>query len=216
LLREILIFSKLNKLTGFTIIDAKVCSPDDNRQETLEICNEDQFLSRVERKRKSVIQVEPDVGLDYVLPTRKTADSLLNLYWELVHPLYPFIDKEGICTVYESLWQSNGPIYDALDDLCALNIIFALACQLSPNIKLEQRIASAEGYFRRARHLLNYDMWQTGSFQLVQILLIFGQYLQSSNNSHQCWMVIGLAVRTAQSLGLHLPETSAQIRSPKR
>jgi hypothetical protein len=33
---------------------------------------------------------------------------------------------------------------------------------------------------------------------------------------HQCWMVIGLAVRTAQSLGLHLPETSAQISSPRR
>jgi hypothetical protein len=59
-------------------------------------------------------------------------------------------------------------------------------------------------------------MWQTGSFQLVQILLLFGQYLQSSNNPHQCWIVVGLAVRTAQSLGLHLPETSAQIRSPRR
>lgn len=56
-------------------------------------------------------------------------------------------------------------------------------------------------------------MWQTGSFQ---ILLIFGQYLQSSNNPHQCWMVIELAVRTVQSLGLHLPETSTQIRSASR
>lgn len=140
----------------------------------------------------------------------------MNLHWELVHPLYPFVDKEGICTVYESLWQSDGPVFDEPNDLCALNIIFALACQLSPNVKLEQRRTSAEVYFRRARHLLNYDMWQAGSFQLVQTLLIFGQYLQSSNSPHQCWMVNGLAVRTAQSLGFHLPETSAQIGSPSR
>jgi hypothetical protein len=198
------------------IIGAKVHSPDDHKHENLEIGNEDQFVSRVERKRKRQVQLEPEVGLDYVLPTRKTADSLMSLYWELVHPLYPFVDKEGISTVYESLWQSGSPVYDEPDDLCALNIIFALACQLSPNIKLEQRKASSEISFRRARRLLNYDLWQAGSFQLVQILLLFGQYLQSSNDPHQCWMVVGLAVRTAQSLGLHLPETSAQIRSPRR
>jgi hypothetical protein len=130
-----------------------------------------------------------------------TAEFLMNLYWELVYPLYPFVDKEGICTVYESLCQSDSPVFDEPSDLCTLNIIFTFACLLSPNVKLEQRKTSAEVYFRRARHLLNYDMWQTGSFQLVQILLIFGQYLQSSNNPHQCWMVIGLAVRTVQSLG---------------
>jgi hypothetical protein len=198
------------------IIDAKVRSSDDHRQENLDVGNENQFVSRVERRRKRDVQVDQESGLDYVLPTRKTADSLMNLYWELVYPLYPFVDKEGICTVYQSLWQSDGPIYDEPNDLCVLNIIFALACQLSPNIKLEKRKASAEVYFRRATHLLNYDMWQIGSFQLVQCLLIFGQYLQSSNNPHQCWMVIGVAARTAQSLGLHLPETSAQIRSPRR
>ena len=198
------------------IIDAKARSPDDHQQENLEEGSGDQFISRVERRHKRDVQVEQEIGLDYVLPTRKTADSLMNFYWQLVHPLYPFVDKEGICTVYQSLWQSDGPVYDEPNDLCALNIIFALACQLSPNIKLEQRKATAEVYFCRARHLLNYDMWQTGSFQLVQCLLIFGQYLQSSSNPHQCWMVIGLAVRTAQSLGLHLPETSARIRSPRR
>ena len=198
------------------LIDAKVLSPDDQRQENLEVENGDQFISRVDRKTETGVRGEQDVKREYVLPTRKTADSLINLYWDLVHPLYPFVDKEGICTVYQSLWQSGGPVYDEPNDLCALNIIFAIACQLSPNIKVQQRKASAEVYFRRARHLLNYDMWQVGSFQLVQCLLIFGQYLQSSNNPHQCWMIIGLAVRTAQSLGLHLPETSARIRSQRR
>lgn len=129
------------------IIDAKVHSPDDHQHENSEIGNESQFVSPVERKRKREVQLEPEVGLDYVLPTRKTADSLMSLYWELVHPLYPFVDREGLCTVYESLWQSGSPVYDEPDNLCALNIIFALACQLSPNIKLEQRKASSDIYF---------------------------------------------------------------------
>jgi hypothetical protein len=85
------------------IIDAKVHSPDDHQHENLEIGNENQFVSRVERERKREVQLEPEVGLDYVLPTRKTADSLMSLYWELVHPLYPFVDREGMYTVYESL-----------------------------------------------------------------------------------------------------------------
>lgn len=65
--------------------------------------NEDQFVFRVARRLKQDVEAEQEVRLDYVLPTRKTADSLMYLYWELVHPLYLFVDKDGICTVYQSL-----------------------------------------------------------------------------------------------------------------
>lgn len=44
------------------IIDAKVRSPDDHREENLERHIEDQFASRVARKRTRVIQGEPETG----------------------------------------------------------------------------------------------------------------------------------------------------------
>jgi hypothetical protein len=103
--------------------------------------NEDQFAPRVARRRKQGVGVGQEARLGYVLPTRKAADSLMYLCWEIVHPLYPFVDNDGICTAYHSLWQSDGLAYD---DLSILNIIFALACPLSLTIKLDRRKSSAE------------------------------------------------------------------------
>jgi hypothetical protein len=151
-------------------------------------------------------------NLDYVLPPRHVADSLMALYWKIVYPLYPYVDRYEIETAYQSLWTGH---YDEPMFLCMLNIIFALSCQLSDTIKPEQREASADVFFARARETLNFNVWQAGSIQSVQAFLLLAQYLQSTNDPHQCWIVVGLAIRTAQSLGLHLPETSEGVSSPR-
>jgi hypothetical protein len=151
-------------------------------------------------------------NLNYVLPPRQVADSLIALYWKIVYPLYPYVDRFEIETAYQSLWTGH---YDEPMFLCMLNIIFALSCQLSDTIKPEQREASADVFFVRARETLNFNVWQAGSVQSVQAFLLLAQYLQSTNEPHQCWIVIGLAIRTAQSLGLHLPETSEGVSSPR-
>jgi hypothetical protein len=151
-------------------------------------------------------------NLNYVLPPRQVADSLMALYWKIVYPLYPYVDRYEIETAYQSLWTGN---YDEPMFLCILNIIFALSCQLSDAIKPEQREPSADVFFVRARETLNFNVWQAGSIQSVQAFLLLAQYLQSTNEPHQCWIVVGLAVRTAQSLGLHLPETSEGVPSSR-
>lgn len=151
-------------------------------------------------------------NLNYVLPPRQAADSLMALYWKIVYPLYPYVDRYEIETAYHSLWTGH---YDEPMFLCILNIIFALSCQLSDTIKPEQREASADIFFVRARETLNLNVWQAGSIQSVQAFLLLAQYLQSTNEPHQCWIVVGLAIRTAQSLGLHLPETSEGVPSPR-
>ena len=61
----------------------------------------------------------------------------------------------------------------------------------------------------RAQDLLPLSPWHPASVELVQYLLLTSQYLQSTNHPHQTWMVVGSAIRTAQSVGLHLVETSA-------
>ena len=74
-----------------------------------------------------------------------------------------------------------------------------------------EREASTGKFFDRAQDLLNLDLWGVGSVDLVQCLLLMGQYLQSINSLHQCWTVGGLATRVAEGLGLHLPETSGKL-----
>jgi hypothetical protein len=150
-------------------------------------------------------------SVEYVLPSRKTADTLLNVYWNAVHPLYPFLGRRQFQSMYEGIWAAEPSESDESLMMCTLNVVFALASQFSDSLPPKEREFSARKYFDRAQDLLNLDLWDIGSVQLVQCLLLMGQYLQSTNSPHQAWMVTGLTVRIAEGLGLHLPETSIRI-----
>ncbi|KAF7513314.1 hypothetical protein GJ744_009735 [Endocarpon pusillum] len=150
-------------------------------------------------------------SVDYVLPSRKVADGLLDVYWNAVHPLYPFLDRQQFQRMYEGTWAGEPSESDESLMMCTLNVVFALASQFSDSLAPKERETSARRYFDRAQDLLNLDLWDIGSVQLVQCLLLMGQYLQSTNSPHQAWMVTGLTVRIAEGLGLHLPETSVRI-----
>ena len=154
-----------------------------------------------------------NASIEYVLPPRKTADNLVEVYWELVYPLYPFLDRPLFEDAYQSIWSGSESTTDERIFMCTLNVVLALACQLSESIRPEKREDSAKAYFKRAQELLQLDFWDTGSTELIQCLLLMGQYLQSTSTPHQCWMVVGHAVRMAQGLGLHLPECSSELLS---
>jgi hypothetical protein len=154
-------------------------------------------------------------NIEYVLPPRKTADSLVGVYWELVYPLYPFLDRPLFEDAYQSVWSGAESTTDERIFMCTLNVVFALACQLSESVTPEKREDSAKVYFKRAQELLQLDFWDTGSTELIQCLLLMGQYLQSTSTPHQCWMVVGHAVRMAQGLGFHLPESSFELHSSR-
>ena len=165
------------------------------------------------QSRKTVHESQP-LSPELVFPARTRADQLLNVYWDVVYVLYPFVDKAETLHKYESLFSGNSEYEQDRMFICLLNVIFALSCQLSGNIEAHRRESSAQVYYHRAKELL--DLWGTGSFQSVQVYLLLGQYFQSTNEPYQCWMMIGAATRTAQSLGLHLLETTEHISSPRR
>lgn len=151
---------------------------------------------------------------DYVLPPRRKADQLMEIYWQTVHPFYPFLDKQETTHKYESLW--TGKTNDGEDALflCILNTIFALSCLLNEAVDPGDRQTSAHVFFCRCKELL--DPWRLASLQTIQLYLMLGYYLQSTHEPHKCWLIIGSAIRTAQSLGLHLAETSLRIKSPRK
>ncbi|KAH7417855.1 putative C6 transcription factor [Cadophora sp. MPI-SDFR-AT-0126] len=149
------------------------------------------------------------VRLDYTLPARRAADNLMKTYWELIHPLYPFFDDNSMHKAYTAVWLGDSPDPEDPILIATLNAIFASACQLAESVDCAERAASAATFFARAQDLLHDSLWAVGSMQIVQCLLIMGQYLQSTSSAHQCWMVIGHAIRVAQGLGLHLPQSNA-------
>lgn len=147
------------------------------------------------------------------LPTRSTADNLLNIYWSITYPLYPFVDREETEDAYLGLWQVDTSITVQRSFLCQINMIFAMAAQLDETVAPEKRVAISRVYLLRGKRQLTSELWEHASLQAVQNFLILGQYLQSTTKGYQCWMVIGHAIRMAQNLGLHFRETSERIKS---
>ncbi|KAJ5970093.1 uncharacterized protein N7479_000011 [Penicillium vulpinum] len=141
------------------------------------------------------------------------ADSLMEVYWECVFPLYPFLVPAEMKTEYRKIWNGDSLKCDENMLMCTLNVIFALSSQLADFVPPEAREASADAFFSRAKDLFQFNLWDTGSAALIQCLLLMAQYLQSTDSAHHCWIVTGLAIRNAQSLGLHLPQHIARLRS---
>ena len=150
---------------------------------------------------------------DYVLPTRRKANSLMAVYWRYVHTLYPYLDKGQIQDDYEKIWSGSGTISDDRSFMCLINTIFALSSQLDSSIAAEERSRSAAVFYTRARDLL--DLTDRASVRSVVSYLLLGQYFQSTSEPQSCWVFVGLAIRLAQSLGLHLPGTSERVSDVK-
>ncbi|KAM6529739.1 hypothetical protein FALCPG4_007867 [Fusarium falciforme] len=148
--------------------------------------------------------------VDVVLPPRQIADSLLDVYWRCIDPLYPFLDRNQMESMYQRLWAGENLGEDTKMFICLLNVVFSLSCNLNPRMEPEERGTNAAVFYRRSQDLLDFSDLQNRSVLTVQCFLLSGQYLQSTNKSQQCWMSIGLAIRVAQSIGLDLVATSAE------
>lgn len=147
----------------------------------------------------------------HILPLRKDADHLLEIYWEYIHPLEPLVYKESFLRSYHRLFSGNLPKRDQDIFLSTLNAIFAISTQSQASLNPKVRDQTSETYFHRAWDLLRPErlIWEPGNLDTVQCLLLVSRYLQCTNNPHRTWMVVGLAVRMAQSLGLDIDDHNA-------
>ncbi|KAJ5378411.1 hypothetical protein N7509_011530 [Penicillium cosmopolitanum] len=184
-------------------VDRRVSSPERHPSSSNRALGSSLLSNRNEKHQSTVAA--------YVLPPRRTADSLMEVYWDYVFPLYPFLDSGLMKGEYTKIWRGDSLQYDENMVMCTFNVIFALASQLADFVPPREREAAADAFFSRAKGLFQFNLWATGSAGLIQCLLLMAQYLQSTDSAHQCWIVTGLAIRNAQSLGLHLPQTIARF-----
>jgi hypothetical protein len=134
-------------------------------------------------------------------PQRFLADHLVDCYMEFCYPQYPFIHGPTFRRRYEAIWTSKEPQNNLLAG--TVNLVFALGCQFSPKISPKM----GQDFFQNAKSLLVFDLFGSGNLDTLQALVLMGLYLQCSKSPNHSWNVIGLAVRLAQSLGLHLNKT---------
>ncbi|KAL6247923.1 hypothetical protein RBB50_005271 [Rhinocladiella similis] len=156
------------------------------------------------------------VDIVRALPDRREADRLLAIYWHLKATLFPILEREEFDARYEALWSGQPLREDDQIFFCMINIMFSLATILDPAEHSKQRLSRAGEFYQRAQQSLNFTVLQSRSTLTIQCFLLLGSYLQSTNDSQQCWVYVGLAIRIAQSLGLDRASTSANAPTIKR
>lgn len=152
------------------------------------------------------------------LPIRYRSDTFLACYWDFVHPLFPLLEKTSFVAKYEQIWLPHGSQSTNVEDtvfLSNLNLALALGCQFCNDIDPNERLAMANQFYERSQHLLVYDILGSTSPSVVQWLLLTAVYCQSTKHASRCWNSVGLAIRLAQSLGLHT-ETPTQSAGSQR
>jgi Fungal specific transcription factor domain len=149
----------------------------------------------------------------FALPQRHVASFLLESYFFTCQPVWPFLVEEDIRRRFDATWTSNDP-QDSMW-LAILNLIFALACQLCEDTKedipIENPLQAGKEFYHRARGFVLTNLFDSGSIEMVQALLLMSLYQQGTMRPNQCWLTVGHATRMAQAIGLHLDRTELNI-----
>lgn len=166
-----------------------------------------------------------DIGLSppqethdcYQLPPKHLADSLLDAYFARVHRLYPFVHEPTFRLDYERMYLLDGtsesvarsrPVWIGL-----LNMIFAHGAEFCDLVPEQDSVELATAMVNNARRIVFSHIFKEASLELVQALLLLCQYLQSTLELNECWSLVGLLIRTAIGLGLHLNPPQSDGRS---
>ncbi len=97
-------------------------------------------------------------NMDNVLPPRKHADHLMDIYWRHIQPLEPLLEEEGFSRSYQAFFSGTLLDHEERTFVSALNTVFALSTQLQECMQPEQREEASHTYFHRAWALLRPEM----------------------------------------------------------
>ena len=158
-------------------------------------------------------------------PDRSAADKYITIYFSTIHIAYPYVDRQRFLVDYDKYWnveQRSELSYVSIALLCRLSVsllhlcadnvvnIFAIGSYYDVcTMPTEQSASLHYAYFQRA--LVAAGCVEADySVDNVRILLAQSFYLLLAQWTDRCWLTLGLAIRIAQSIGLHIEHGQAQ------
>ena len=159
-----------------------------------------------------------------LLPRRSSADEFVYCFFEHFQPIFPVVNRPDIERQYERLWTPSSqnedePTTTDQDETAfaaTLNLVFAIGSRISSLVQPEEKRIVPEDFYQRARELYRYDLLASSSFVVLQMLLLIALYLQATQRAAKCWNSLGLAIRVAHSLGLHVDREKDCTNFPKQ
>ncbi|KAJ5954862.1 C6 transcription factor [Penicillium viridicatum] len=149
----------------------------------------------------------------FALPPPHETSQLVHKYFTDTGILFPYIHPLSFLETYRGMSENKFKIRRTW--LGLLNMMLAMVKITAPSEEpAEQRIAAADVFYKRALGLCGKEMLRGTTVEVVQYLLLMGQYMQGTQKSVQAWTVHGLAVKAALQLGLHSKDAS-RVFSPQ-
>ncbi|EYE90663.1 putative C6 transcription factor [Aspergillus ruber CBS 135680] len=144
----------------------------------------------------------------FTLPSSEETLTLIHRYFGDTGLLFPYIHPPTFFDTYYQLKNNSKRVRRTW--LGLLNIILAMAklTLASGRSPAETCISESAVYYRRALDLCKGEILRGTTLEVVQYLLLMGQYLQGTQKSVQAWTIHGLAVKAALQLGLHSKDAS--------
>ncbi|KAJ5642647.1 hypothetical protein N7490_006647 [Penicillium lividum] len=161
----------------------------------------------------SNLSVLDDVDL-LARPPQHVASQLVDGYFHTVHPTFPIIGITTFIGQYNSFYTDPN-VRPGKRWLAILNLIFAITARhsllmgLPPHPEMESYLV----YFTRAWRLGidNVALISHPNLQQVQVEGLAAFYLLSVGEVNRSWIIVGVAIRSAVTMGLNLRSESNTI-----
>ncbi|GAM91361.1 hypothetical protein ANO11243_094100 [Dothideomycetidae sp. 11243] len=163
-----------------------------------------------------------------MLPKRQSVDQLIDIYFTTIHIAYPHISRPVFMVEYDKFWDQRPEAPRPSDawyaKFCELTIsttfsgmrlivavtILAISAYYSSLCPQKypwlQNDLHARLFSRAATSARN--LGSDRPLDQVQILLIQSFYMLATCQTDRCWLILGSAIRIAQSIGLHVTDAS--------
>ncbi|KAJ5455430.1 hypothetical protein N7475_010551 [Penicillium sp. IBT 31633x] len=162
-----------------------------------------------EPAQNDLVDEEPIIPVNWskasVEPQRPTeTDALYYLKW-YTSAMSCVFDLFGLEELTAEIIPWLGRTTSADASSCINFLVLAIGAQCGP----EDRDMQADEYFTYGRYLASTRFLETAKIATVQIYSLIAMYLLNASRPNAANMHLGVAVRTAHSLGIHRPDISA-------
>ncbi|KAJ5138998.1 uncharacterized protein N7515_003846 [Penicillium bovifimosum] len=154
-----------------------------------------------------------DIDIDLTCrPPQHIANRLVDAYFQFVNPTFPIIGKAIFLNQYRSFY-ANPNVRPGKRWIAVLNLVFAIATRHSLLIDQPQPDCDDHRtYFARACKLsVETSLLGQPDLQQAQVEGLAGFYLLSVGQVNKSWRIVGTAIRSAVTMGLHIRSESDSI-----
>lgn len=138
-----------------------------------------------------------------LLPPRDTADFLVDMFFDRVHPNLIIFQRQVFQMKYEALWRD--PMTESLPEqgwICCIFMTFVFGSQVAQSKDTDDSAALQRKYLSLIRERFHH-LGFSASLDKVQALMLLQLYHYNAGERNAAWMLLGQAMRMAIALGMH-------------